>query len=132
MVKKYQDATPQPYYYKLALEGCNHQVILTPQEIGERTVDSRYSVSENGGGYDNFVICPKCSGEAGVLKDGDYCKNTVVHPGSYGHTALYWLLSAAAAATTGMSENNNNNSTVAADAVIFRSSNNDDDPYAIT
>jgi hypothetical protein len=70
---------PQPSHYKIALEGCNHQVVLTPKEIGERTVDTKYSGAANSGGFENFIVCPRCSGEAGVPRAGDYCMNSVVH-----------------------------------------------------
>ena len=71
MVLKYKQPQ-EPTYYKVALD-CNHQPIMTPDEIKGALVDDRH----NGIEFERTMICPLCKQHA---------------PGSCDYTMLHKIL----------------------------------------
>ena len=71
MVKKYHGGeVPQPSAYRLALS-CNHGPIMSPQEIRNNVIDSRYTPQ----GSDITIMCPLCA----VRAPGSCTKGNTFH-----------------------------------------------------
>ena len=77
MPVKYKKQIQEPSYWKVALEGCNHVAIMSHEQVHNALVGEVYDPYSNS--YRSQIVCPKCSGAAGVPRPGDFCMDSVIH-----------------------------------------------------